>query len=215
MVSEGEETMDAIITAVAAIAVARTVRRTRRPRAVVAAERALVASIRHALNNSAVAVERALDILFERQTRDEQVAYVTRHDNEVGFSQADARTGTWLVTVVMAEGRSQGRPAGQLLRGKALEIGRRVALHYARTQLLAVAQEKAEAEKNAYCVPTPEQVMGADVVENNRREARFEDGVEADVEAEEQADRCCSCPFADGCHDGYYYDCNGIERPCA
>lgn len=129
--------------------------RVRRNSAQARAEREIVARIEAALNKSAVAVVRALEILFERQTCDEQFSHTTRHDNERGFSQSHARTGSWLVTTVIAEGRAKDRAESDLLRGKALEMGRRIALHYARTQLLTVAYEKAAIEQNAYVVKSP------------------------------------------------------------
>lgn len=129
--------------------------RVRRNSTQAAAERALVGRIEASLNRSAVAVVRALELLFERQTGDEQFSHSTRWDNERGFSQAHARTGSWLVTTVIAEGRAKDRAESDLLRGKALEMGRRIALHYARTQLLTVAYEKAVIEQNAYVVKSP------------------------------------------------------------
>ena len=151
--------------ALCAFAALRTGQR-RRNSAQARANREVIARINRALDNSAVAVVRALEILFERQTSDEQYSHTTRHDNERGFSQSDARTGSWLVTTVIAQGRAQGRPESQLLRGKALEMGRRIAKNYARTQLLAVAYEKAEAQaqaekavQNAY-VPAPPSAFG-------------------------------------------------------
>lgn len=123
------------------------------------AEREIIARIERALTSSAAAVARALELLFARQTSDEQVTSSTRHHNCRGFSQADANLGSWLVVTVIGEGRAQGRADGDLLRGKALDMGRKVALKYARTQLLAAAYEKAEAEaeaaRNAYVPPPP------------------------------------------------------------
>ena len=125
-------------------------KKTRRSSAEVAADKALVATIRRSLASNPAAVVRALEVLFARQTRDEQAVAATRHHNEVGFSQADARTATWLVEVVIAEGREAGREDRDLLRGKALEMGRRIAGKYARTQLLALAKaKKAEQEYEA------------------------------------------------------------------
>jgi hypothetical protein len=40
------------------------------------------------------AVERAMIVLFERQTEDEQSSANTQHDNSRGFSCTDARAGT-------------------------------------------------------------------------------------------------------------------------
>lgn len=121
----------------------------------VAVDRRLVGRIRASLASNPAAVVRALELLFAEQTRDEQAVHTTRHHNERGFSQADARTGSWLVRTVIAEGRSKGRSDAGLLRGKALEMGRRIASKYARTQLLRAAKAKQaaaeyEAELAAY-----------------------------------------------------------------
>ena len=46
------------------------------------------------LQNNDKAIIRALIVLNERQTRDEQVAEDTRYNNGVGFTPADAKMGT-------------------------------------------------------------------------------------------------------------------------
>ena len=135
--SEGEETMTTTSQFVVPAP-----RRTRRSSEQVAADRVLVGRIRASLNRNPVAVVRALEMLFAAQTRDEQVVAETVHTNERGFSQADARTGTWLVQVVIAGGRDAGFTEEGLLRGKALEMGRRIASKYVRTQLLSAAKAK-------------------------------------------------------------------------
>lgn len=123
----------------------------------VAAEREIVRRIEVALDRSPAAVVRAVEAIYARQTSDEKCSHTTRHTNNRGFSQADANLGTWLVETVIAEGRAKGRNDGELLRGKALTLGRRVASKYTR-QLLEVAREKAEnaaASTNTYTVPAP------------------------------------------------------------
>jgi len=194
--------MDATFTAAAALTVSRP-RRTRRSSSEVKAEKALIARIREALETNPVAVVRALEALYDRQTRDEQAARTTAHSNSVGFSGCDADTGSWLVQVVIAEGREKGRSDRDLLRGKALEIGRRITKKYASTQLLALAREKeardaTEALKAArrYTPPSPasfgfapEPVETADEVEETIDEVfegRFAEA-EAVWEAEQDA----------------------------
>jgi hypothetical protein len=108
----------------------------------VAADRALVGVIRASLATNPAAVVRALEVLFARQTEDEQAVAATRHDNKRGFSQSDARTGSWLVETVIASARANGASERSILRGKALEMGQRIAGHYARTQLLSLAKAK-------------------------------------------------------------------------
>ena len=46
------------------------------------------------LNRSDAAVERAIVVLFNRQTDDEQSRATTRHHNNRGFASCDARAGT-------------------------------------------------------------------------------------------------------------------------
>lgn len=114
----------------------------------------LINNIRRSLNNNPAAVVKALEVLYDRQTADEQFEAVTIHHNRVGFSCCDANLATWLVTKVIADGRANGRPESCLLRGKALEMGRRIALRYSRTQLLELAVAKA----HSYTPPTPEEL---------------------------------------------------------
>ena len=122
----------------------------------VGAEKEIVRRIEVAIERSPAAVVRALEGIYARQTSDEQCSHTTRHHNGVGFSQADADLGSWLVTTVIAEGRSKGRSEGDLLRGKALDLGRRVARKYTR-QLLEIAREKAQSAPApaTYCPPAP------------------------------------------------------------
>jgi hypothetical protein len=185
----------------------------RRNRTQAAAQRALVARIEAALDRSPAAVVRALELLYARQTSDEQVTATTRHDNERGFSQAHASTGTWLVTTVIAEGRAQGRAERDLLRGKALDMGRTIAHRYARTQLLQVAYEKAEAERNAFMVPPPSAFgftpePSTVTVESLAVEL-------GDVEpTDSRPARCVGCQWAGKCENGWVYHM-GTEYPCA
>jgi len=187
--------------------------RVRRNRTQAAAERALVARIEDALHRSPVAVVRALELLYARQTSDEQATHTTRHDNERGFSQSHAKTGSWLVTVVIAEGRSAGRAESDLLRGKALEMGRRIALRYARTQLLAVAYEKAAAARNAYTVPTPAS-MGFAVPANDVTIASLAAETGVEYEADNRPAKCVGCQWSGKCENGWVYHM-GTEYPCA
>lgn len=86
---------------------------------------------------------RAMVVLFERQTRDEQAASDSRHLNQRGFSAFDARTGSKLARFVLAA-RGKGRPLSQALYGKALDQAIRLAVKY-RRQLLEEASIKEEA----------------------------------------------------------------------
>lgn len=78
-------------------------------------------------------VERALVVLFERQTADEQAANDTKHRNGQGFSSSDAPLGSYLARWVKDNKR---------LTGKFLDAGRKMTLKYTR-QLREAAEEKA------------------------------------------------------------------------
>ena len=83
------------------------------------------------LNNNNTAVERAIIAIYNRQTADEKNARNTRHNNTVGFSAADASTGTYLAKWLLS---------GKHLDGKFLAKGRNIAIKY-RRQLLEIANE--------------------------------------------------------------------------
>lgn len=129
------------ITALVAVTLLRPGQRRRNPRQA-AARRELAARCRSAVLYSNVGVVRALELLFGRQTDDEQWSRTTRHLNQRGFAQHHASLGSWLVDEVIAEGREAGRPESELLRGKALEMGRKIALHYCNTQLVEATIRK-------------------------------------------------------------------------
>jgi hypothetical protein len=113
-----------------------------------AEERALIARIEEALEKSPAAVARALLIIYDGQTEDEKASFTTFEENGRGFSGCDASLGTWLVETVIGEGREEGRPEGQLLRGGALGMARNLVRKYAKTQLLAAARRR-QAEEEA------------------------------------------------------------------
>lgn len=71
------------------------------------------------INRSDAAVERAMVVLFERQTTDEQRSEDTKHQNSVGFSAAHARTGSYLAKWVLS---------GKHLNGRFLDRARHIAL---------------------------------------------------------------------------------------
>lgn len=72
------------------------------------------------------AVERAMVVLLERQTRDEQYCENTAHSNQRGFNCAHAKRGTYYGKWVRS---------GRYLTGTHLERARSIALRY--TQQLA------------------------------------------------------------------------------
>ncbi len=75
------------------------------------------------------AVERAMVVLHERQTQDEQQTSVTRYNNGRGFSATAARKGSYYARWVLS-----GRP----LTGHHLVRARAIALRHSR-QLVEVA----------------------------------------------------------------------------
>lgn len=79
--------------------------------------------IEHMLKTRDAAVERAMVALFNRQTRDEQVAEDTKHLNGIGFSANCAHYGTYYAKWVLS---------GKKLSGEHLTRARRIALQHAR-----------------------------------------------------------------------------------
>lgn len=80
-------------------------------------------------------VEKAILVLFERQTTDEQVAQETGHDNKMGFNKPDARRMSFV-----AEFLKTGK---HLTREKALGVYG-VKLQKYSTQLAKIATAKAK-----------------------------------------------------------------------
>ena len=80
------------------------------------------------------AVERAMVVLYNRQTADEQRSQDTRHQNGIGFSAYAARSGTYYANWVNK---------GRRLTGSHLEKARKIALKHSR-QLVDEANAKAQ-----------------------------------------------------------------------
>lgn len=125
-------------------------------------------SIRALLETNDKAVERAIIVLFERQTNDEQVQSVTRHDNQRGFSAAHASKGSYYARWIKS---------GRRLTGYHLQNARRITQHYTH-QLLLVAQEKGS--QGGQKAPAPVQMT----LEERLR-------AEANVKASLCPDGCC------------------------
>ena len=89
--------------------------------------------IDHLLKNNSRAVQRAMIVLYNRQTADEQSTETTRHHNGIGFSHWAARSGTYYANWVLK---------GRRLSGRHLEKARKIALHHSR-QLVEEANNKA------------------------------------------------------------------------
>lgn len=94
----------------------------------------IIAEVRAALNTRPDAVEKAIKILYTRQTASEKMARTTHVDNQLGVKhQHGARIvyyGKWL-------------ESGRHLTGHHLEFARRMAQNYAATQLFELAAVKA------------------------------------------------------------------------
>lgn len=88
--------------------------------------------IRLLLQSDNRAVERAIVAIYHRQTFDEQATKETKHHNNMGFSSAHSRLGTYYAEWVLK---------GNHLTGNHLEKARKIALRYT-DQLLKVAKEK-------------------------------------------------------------------------
>lgn len=96
-----------------------------------------IATIKRLLLTNDRAVERAMVVLFERQTASEQSAHSTTESNGRGFSAFDAKSGTYYAQWVMS---------GRRLSGRFLTKARVMSLRYAR-QLLEVAEAKQAAKE--------------------------------------------------------------------
>jgi hypothetical protein len=94
------------------------------------------------LDSNHAAVERALVVLLERQTPDEQVTHSTHHLNAEGFSAAHSGRGTTYAKWVL-HGLSQGLKYGQCIKSSLhKELARRLVKHYWK-QLIQEAEAKA------------------------------------------------------------------------
>lgn len=91
-------------------------------------------SIRNLLTTNDRAVERAMVVLYDRQTTDEKQVSDTRHSNQRGFSAAHASKGSYYARWVLG---------GRHLTGRHLENARKIALRYT-AQLLEQAHLNAE-----------------------------------------------------------------------
>jgi hypothetical protein len=78
------------------------------------------------------AIQRAMIVIYDRQTQDEKIHEMTNVDNRVGFSAADARLGSYFAKWVKA---------GNPLTGRHLDRARRMAVKY-RKQLAEIANAK-------------------------------------------------------------------------
>jgi hypothetical protein len=98
------------------------------------------AAILQALNSNPLAVERALVLLYEGQTRDEQLDRTTHHTNGMGFNYHHAGIGSALARIVQRGGH---------LNRDQLARGRGITSYYAGTQLLQAAIVKANRSDDA------------------------------------------------------------------
>jgi hypothetical protein len=89
--------------------------------------------IRELLLREDRAVERAMVVLFSRQTSGEQTVGITHERNARGFSSSDASSGTYMAKWVMS---------GRRLSGSYLDKARQMSLRYTR-QLMEEAALKA------------------------------------------------------------------------
>ncbi|MNB85829.1 hypothetical protein D3C75_327500 [compost metagenome] len=105
----------------------------RRTKAEVAADNALIESIINTLNSSDVAVCKAIVLIGNDQTAEENAAHAALQHNGKGWSMVDANYGTFLREVILRDGK---------LRGKLLDDARRISLKYAKTQLFERAKIK-------------------------------------------------------------------------
>lgn len=101
-----------------------------------------ISQIKYALLSNDRAVEKAMVLLYHRQTVDERSTSSTKHTNGRGFKASDAKLGTYYARWVLSKRRLSGH---HLIKARAM------ALHYSR-QLLEEAQLK-QAREAATPVP--------------------------------------------------------------
>lgn len=111
-------------------------------------------TIKTLLTTSNAAVEKALIVLYERQTSDEQATGTTRNVNGRGFSAFDAEILSSFACQVEKK-IGQGRKLGQCLSEKQMELARKKVTRYAK-QLAEVANAKCNVE-SAVVAPTIEE----------------------------------------------------------
>jgi hypothetical protein len=112
-------------------------------------------SIRDLLTRSDAAVERALLVLYERQTADEQASETTKYVNGRGFNAVDAEIlSSFACQVERKVGQTSSylgreRKLGECLSPKQMAIARRKVVRYVK-QLAEVAEAKAAAPVDAW-----------------------------------------------------------------
>ena len=97
-----------------------------------------------------VAVARALVVLNERQTADEQVAEATKYNNGRGFTAADARVGTSMAQFYEKRGFLTPK---QISYWRRLRKDGKMRIEIYATQLLEIANEKAAAMQRKLALP--------------------------------------------------------------
>ncbi len=112
----------------------------RRTKEEVKADNELLDRINRHLEANPEAVVRAIILIGDAQTRDEQEQQAALQHNGVGWSMVDAHYGSFLHEIAKREGRFYG---------KNLEGAKKLAKKYAKTQLFnhAKAKQKKEAAK--------------------------------------------------------------------
>jgi hypothetical protein len=127
------------------------------------------------INTNDKAVYRALVVLFERQTADEQSSEATNHLNGMGFNGTDARFGSSLAKQVIAFEKGESKYRYPLSRTQ-LEAARKMVRKYA-GQLAKVANAKAAAAKptdDVDAIIATAKQMEADAAAEARAEADAE-----------------------------------------
>ena len=86
-------------------------------------------------------LERAVVVLFYRQTLDERLSKETLHDNGVGFAGNDARRGTYLAKLIL-EYHAKGWEYGNILIGRGYEMAKTMMPRYWKQLAAAKAQKE-------------------------------------------------------------------------
>ena|ERR1035438_4243282 len=98
-------------------------------------------TILQSLMTNSKAVEKAIVLLYDRQTSDEQSSRSTKHTNRKGFNSAHAKIGTYYAKWVLS---------GKSLTGYHYLKAREIACYYAGTQLLEAAKVKSASSDDTF-----------------------------------------------------------------
>lgn len=126
--------------------------------------------ILHLLNTNDLAIARALVVLNQRQTTDEQISEATINRNGRGFTPADAHMGTSMANYFTNWGRLSEKQLAYWKKPNAKGTPR---INKYAAQLLEIANEKARLALDKLERNTDKQVVDAELAEERRAVAEY------------------------------------------